>query len=67
MAGVGVALMYVSEEVARSTPGLCVRPLDPHIERLSIEMAVRKGTPLPEHVEEFRRVVRRCLSENAEA
>jgi DNA-binding transcriptional LysR family regulator len=66
-AGVGVALMYVSDEVAQSTPGLRVRPLDPHIERLSIEMAVRKGTHLAEHVEQFRQIVRRCLSDKVES
>jgi hypothetical protein len=26
-------------------------------------MAIRKGTPLPEYVEEFRRIVRRFLAE----
>ena len=61
MAGVGVALMYLTEEVARSTPGLHVRPLDAEIERLPIELAVRKGTHLPEYVEEFRRIVQECL------
>jgi DNA-binding transcriptional LysR family regulator len=60
--GIGVALMYVTEEVARCTPGLHVRPLDLGMEPLSIEMAVRKGTHLPGYVEEFRRIVRRCLS-----
>ena len=43
-------------------PGLHVRPLDPEVERLSIEMAVPKGTHLPAYVEEFRRIVRRCLA-----
>ena len=60
--GIGVALMYVTDEVGRSTPGLHLRPLDPEIERLPIEMAVRKGGHLPEHVEEFRRAVRQCLA-----
>jgi DNA-binding transcriptional LysR family regulator len=59
--GVGIALMYVAEE-AQATPGLQVRPLGPDVEGLPIEMAVRKGTHLPEYVEEFRRSVRRCLS-----
>jgi DNA-binding transcriptional LysR family regulator len=63
-AGVGVALMYVSDEFARSAPNLCVRPVDPSLERLSIEMAVRKGTHLPDHVEAFRQIVRRRLSDN---
>jgi DNA-binding transcriptional LysR family regulator len=60
-AGVGVALLYVTNEVARCTPGLHVRPLDPEIERPPIELAVRKGTHLPEYVEDFRRIVRECL------
>ena len=41
-------------------------PEDPELawmERLSIEMAVRKGTHQPEHVDDFRRIVRRCVSE----
>jgi DNA-binding transcriptional LysR family regulator len=61
--GIGIAPMYVTEEVAQGTPGLRVRPLDPEMERLSIEMAVRKGTHLPEYVEEFRRIVRHCLAD----
>jgi DNA-binding transcriptional LysR family regulator len=61
--GIGVGLMYITTAVTQDTPGLCVRPLDAEMERLSIEMAVRKGTHLPEYVEEFRRIVRRFLSE----
>jgi DNA-binding transcriptional LysR family regulator len=57
-AGVGVALMYVTDAVARSAPGLHVRVLDAEVERLSVEMAVRKGAHLPEHVAEFRGLVR---------
>ncbi len=62
--GLGVAVMYVSEDVAQGTPDLHVRPLGPEIERLPIEMAVRKGTHLPEHVDDFRRLVRRCLAQD---
>jgi DNA-binding transcriptional LysR family regulator len=61
--GLGVALMYVSEAIVRSAPGLRLRVLDPEIERLPIEMAVRKGAHLPEHVEAFRRVIGQCLAE----
>jgi DNA-binding transcriptional LysR family regulator len=61
--GVGIALMYVTEELAEGTPGLRVRPLDSETERLPIEMAVRKGTHLPAYVEEFRRIVRRILAD----
>jgi DNA-binding transcriptional LysR family regulator len=59
--GVGVALMYVTADVIQGTPGLHVRPLDPEMERLPIEMAVRKGTHLPGYVDEFRQIVRRCF------
>lgn len=65
--GIGIALMYVTEAVAQGTPSLQVRPLDPEIERLPIEMAVRKGTHLPEYVEDFRRIVRQCFSEKRNA
>jgi DNA-binding transcriptional LysR family regulator len=60
--GVGVALLYVTDAIARSTPGLHLRVLDPEIERLPIEMAVRKGAHLPQYVEEFRRIVRQTLA-----
>jgi DNA-binding transcriptional LysR family regulator len=65
--GVGMALMYVTEQLAQSTPGLHVRPLDPEIERLSIEMAVRKGTHLPGYVDEFRRIVRERLAQKRDS
>src|SRR5581483_8999430 len=62
-AGVGVAVMYVTDAVARAGgPGLRLRPLDAETEPLPIEMAVRRGAHLPEHVEAFRRAVRECLS-----
>jgi DNA-binding transcriptional LysR family regulator len=61
-AGVGIAVMYVTEAAAGGSPALPVRPLDPEGERLSIEMAVRKGTHLPAYVEAFRRLVRQFLS-----
>jgi DNA-binding transcriptional LysR family regulator len=61
--GVGIALVYVTEEVARGTSGLQLRTLGPEIERLPIEMAVRKGAHLPEHVQAFQRTIRQFLSE----
>jgi DNA-binding transcriptional LysR family regulator len=61
--GLGVALMYVTEEVLRGTPGLRLRPLDPEIERLPIEMAVRKGAHLPEYAHAFCRLVRQFLAQ----
>jgi DNA-binding transcriptional LysR family regulator len=60
--GVGLAVMYVSEEVASGTPGLHVRLLAPEMERLPIEMAVRKGIHRPAYVDDFRRIVRQHLS-----
>src|SRR5262249_8213432 len=59
--GIGIGLMYVTEEVAQATPGLRVRPWGHDVEQLPIEMAVRKGTHLPAYVEDFRRMVRRFL------
>jgi DNA-binding transcriptional LysR family regulator len=60
--GLGIAVLYVTDEAARSTPGLHVRRLDSESERLSIEMAVRKGTHLPDYVEAFRRLVRQYFA-----
>ena len=60
--GVGIGLMYVTEEVVQGARGLQVRPLGPETDRLPIEMAVRKGTHLPDYVEDFRRIARRCLA-----
>jgi DNA-binding transcriptional LysR family regulator len=60
--GIGLALMYVSEGLTPGTPGLLVRPLDPEIERLPIEMAVRKGIHQPAYVDDFRRIVRQHLA-----
>jgi DNA-binding transcriptional LysR family regulator len=65
--GVGLGLMYVTEDVAQSTPGLHLRPLDADMERLPIEMAVRKGSHLPDYVHAFRGVVRRFLSAKSAA
>src|SRR5262249_35080014 len=61
-AGGGVAVLYGTAEAARVTPDLRVRPLDAAIERLPIEMAVRKGTHLPGYVDDFRRIVRQSFS-----
>jgi len=56
--GVGVAPLYVTPEVVRSTPGLEVRWLASGAEPLPIEMAVRKGTHLPQYAQAFRVIVR---------
>jgi DNA-binding transcriptional LysR family regulator len=61
--GLGVGLMYVTAAVAEGVPELQVRPFTAEVERLAIEMAVRKGTHLPDYVDEFRRIVRRCLAQ----
>jgi DNA-binding transcriptional LysR family regulator len=61
-AGVGVAVMYVSGEVVRDVPGLQLRALNADVERLPIDMAVRKGAHLPEHVQAFRGIIRQFLS-----
>jgi DNA-binding transcriptional LysR family regulator len=66
LVGAGLALMYVTDEVQRRTPGLCVRALD-GVERLPIEMAVRKGAHLPEPVQELRQVIRRFLAQPQQA
>jgi DNA-binding transcriptional LysR family regulator len=63
LAGVGIALMYVTAEVTRTTPGLRVRPLEADVGRLPIAMAVRKGAHLPEWVQDFQRIARQLLSE----
>ena len=61
--GVGVAVMYVTAAVAvAGSPPLRLRPLDAETEPLPIEMAVRRGAHLPDHVEAFRRAVRECLA-----
>jgi LysR family cyn operon transcriptional activator len=65
--GIGIALMYVTDQVGDDTSALHVRPLDPEIERLPIEMAVRKGTHLPDHVEEFRRIMRQGLAKRGQS
>ena len=61
--GTGIALMYVTAEAAKDTPGLRLRALEPEVEPLPIELAVRKGSHRPEYVEAFRRIVRRCLAQ----
>ena len=66
-AGVGIALLYVTDEVVRDTPGLRLRPLGPEVEPLPIELAVRKGAHLPDYVQEFRAIVRHSLAATSSA
>jgi DNA-binding transcriptional LysR family regulator len=61
-AGVGIGILYASQKTADSMAGLHVRALDPKVERVGIEMAVRKGTHRPAFVDDFRDVVRRFLA-----
>ncbi|HEV3023381.1 MAG TPA: LysR family transcriptional regulator [Pirellulales bacterium] len=60
--GLGVALMYVTDELTQTAPRLQLRVLDAEIGRLPIELAVRKGAHLPDHVQEFRRIIVQSLS-----
>jgi len=53
----------MAREVAQSMSDIHIRPFDPKLERLQIEIAVRKGSNLPEDVQEFRRIVRKHLSD----
>jgi DNA-binding transcriptional LysR family regulator len=62
-AGIGIGLMYVTPAVSPGASGLHLRPLELGIDRLSIEMAVRKGTHRPPYVDDFRRIVRNSLGE----
>jgi DNA-binding transcriptional LysR family regulator len=67
MLGLGVAPMYVTPEVAQDNPNLHVRALEADVERLSIEMAIRRGTHLPGYGDEFRRIVRDLLSAKSDS
>lgn len=59
--GLGVALAYTAPGRDPSAPGLVQRVFDPDIEKLPVVLAVRKWAYLPEHVEQFRKTVRRVL------
>jgi DNA-binding transcriptional LysR family regulator len=58
---VGVALMYVTDDVIAEGGDLALVSLDVETEPLAIEMAVRKGAHLPDYVEHFRQRVRQSL------
>lgn len=60
--GLGIGLTYLGNEADQSMPGLVLRVFDPKLEPLPVVMAVRKGAHLPEHVQEFRKTVRRLLT-----
>jgi LysR family cys regulon transcriptional activator len=61
---VGIALMYVTEDVLEQADDLALLSIDAETEPLPIEMAVRKGAHLPGHVEHFRNIVRRSLRQS---
>src|SRR5438045_1429119 len=58
------ALGLSASTVWQQVSDVHIRPFDPKMERLQIELAVRKGTHLPDDVQEFRRIVRQHLSES---
>jgi DNA-binding transcriptional LysR family regulator len=60
---VGIALMYVTGDLLEERDGLTLLDIDAETEPLPIEMAVRKGSHLPEHVERFRQIVRQSLGD----
>jgi DNA-binding transcriptional LysR family regulator len=60
--GIGVAVLFTGGDEGRSTAGLHRRVFDPDHPSLPVAMAVRKGAHLSEPVQEFRRIVRRCLA-----
>jgi DNA-binding transcriptional LysR family regulator len=61
--GLGIALTYTCLQREEPQPGLVQRVFDPNLESLPVYLVTRKGAHLPEAVEEFRRVVRKFLSD----
>jgi DNA-binding transcriptional LysR family regulator len=61
-AGMGIALVYVGDERTDLMPGVQQRVFDLAPDRLSVAVVVRKGSYLTEPAQEFRRVLRRCLT-----
>lgn len=60
--GMGVGVVYGGTELRRATRGLHMRVLDAEAERLTVATAVLKGAHLAAATQEFRRLVRSCLS-----
>jgi DNA-binding transcriptional LysR family regulator len=60
--GLGIALWNMQPWAVDLFPGLHGRVFDPAFEALSGAMVVRKYAQLPEHVQEFRRIVRQFLA-----
>lgn len=60
--GLGISLLYVTDDVCEDAADLELRSLDAATEPLPIEMAVRKGAHLPDHVQHFCAIVRQTLA-----
>lgn len=60
--GLGIALWNMQRWAVDLFPGLHARVIDPTFEPLCAALAVRKYARLPDHVEEFRRMVRQFLA-----
>ena len=63
--GAGIALLYAWPRIARNAPGLHVREFDPHIEALPVMLVTRKYAHLPDHVQEFLKILRKHLADSA--
>ncbi len=60
--GVGIAVLYMGGEPDRPAAGVHLRPFEAEgIDSLPVALMFRKGAYLPEHVREFRAMVRRFL------
>jgi hypothetical protein len=60
--GLGIALWNMQPWAVDLFPGLHARVIDPAFERLAALLVVRKYARLPEHVEDFRRILRQFLA-----
>ncbi len=63
--GAGIAVLYTRPRIDRHAPGLHMREFDPHIEPLPVMLVTRKYAHLPDHVQDFRQIVRRHLADSA--
>jgi len=62
--GAGIALLYAWPRIDRHSPDLHVREFDPHIEALPVMLVTRKYAHLPDHVQEFLRILRKHLADS---
>jgi LysR family transcriptional regulator for metE and metH len=63
-AGAGIALLYTGPGKADRVPGVRQRVFDPTLDKMVAAIVVRKGSYLSEPAQDFRSIVRRCLSSN---